>query len=151
MTTTWMLREMKIQYQHAGDAEGLGAQPPLVRDAADIGPTMLALLGAEVSEVFLVVCLSTIGAPIGYHVVSRGTLDGAPVHPREVFKVALLANASRVILAHNHPSGDPTPSQADIAITRRLRCAGDLLGIPVVDHLVIGDQSWRSLRHLGLL
>jgi DNA repair protein RadC len=86
-----------------------------------------------------------------YHELSRGTLDSTVVHPREVFKTALLANAAAVIVAHNHPSGDPSPSADDIALTRRLTQAGNIIGIPVLDHLVIGVRSHFSLREAGLL
>jgi DNA repair protein RadC len=77
----------------------------------------------------------------GIFEVSRGSLTSSIVHPREVFKRALLQNASGIILLHNHPSSDPTPSREDIEITNRLIEAGDLLGIRVLDHIIIGDQS----------
>lgn len=78
---------------------------------------------------------------IGWDIISIGTLDAALVHPREVFLTAVLHHASAVVVAHNHPSGDPTPSQDDIAITGRLKACGDLLGIDLLDALVIGDEG----------
>jgi DNA repair protein RadC len=87
--------------------------------------------------------------------VSQGTLDTLLVHPREVFKAAIAANAAAIVLAHNHPSGDPTPSEADIRVTRDLIRAGQLLKIEVVDHIIIGrrtadrDRDYVSLRELG--
>lgn len=87
--------------------------------------------------------------------VSQGTLDTLLVHPREVFKAAIAANAAAILLAHNHPSGDPTPSEADIRVTRDLIRAGQLLKIEVVDHIIIGrrttdrDRDYVSLRELG--
>ena len=75
-----------------------------------------------------------------------GGIASVPVEPRTIFTAALLANAAAVIVAHNHPSGDPEPSTQDITLTRRLLAAGDLLGIPVLDHLVIGDGCWSGLR-----
>jgi DNA repair protein RadC len=72
------------------------------------------------------------------------------VHPRELFKTACLVNAAAVIVLHNHPSGDPTPSNEDIAITRRLKECGELLGIKVLDHLIIGDDRFSSFVELGL-
>lgn len=72
------------------------------------------------------------------HTASIGSLDGTNAHPREVFKAAVLANAHSVVLGHNHPSGDPTPSPNDVAVTRRLVEAGKLIGIDVLDHVVIG-------------
>jgi len=106
-------------------------------------------------ENFLVVHLSSRKRPIGWEVISHGTLDTCLVHPREVFKSAIVANSAGIVLAHNHPSGDPTPSEADIKVTRDLIRAGQLLKIEVVDHLVLGtatperSKSWASLRELG--
>lgn len=78
--------------------------------------------------------------------ISVGTLDSSLVHPREVFRPAIQARASAVLVAHNHPSGDPEPSAEDMALTSRLDKAGRLLGLPLVDHLVIGNHEWVSLR-----
>ena len=81
--------------------------------------------------------------------VFRGGLASAPVHPREVFKAAIRHGAAGVILVHNHPSGDPTPSQADLAVTTRLGRAGGVMGIPIIDHIIIGDRRFISLRERG--
>ncbi len=88
---------------------------------------------------------------IAYHEVSRGTLYATLVHPREVFKAALLANAAAIILTHNHPSGDPAPSPDDMALRRRLVDAGTLIGVDVVDHIIIGDGCYVSFRERGWL
>jgi DNA repair protein RadC len=90
-------------------------------------------------EHFVVLLLDTQNQIIGIHTVTVGTLDASLVHPREVFKPAILANAASVVLAHNHPSGDPAPSPEDRTVTRQLQDAGALLGIEVHDHLVLGD------------
>ena len=106
-------------------------------------------------EHFRVVLLNTRRRLIGLETVSQGTLDTILVHPREVFKRAIAANASAVVLVHNHPSGDPTPSEADIKVTRDLIRAGQLLKIEVLDHVVIGQRTterqkdYVSLRELG--
>ena len=100
---------------------------------------------------FVAVLLDGKNGIIGFNVVSIGSLTAALVHPREVFKPAILANAAALILAHNHPSGDPEPSDEDKAITGRLRHAGELLGIRILDHLVIGDGSFRSFADERLL
>ncbi len=85
-------------------------------------------------------------------IVSTGTLSSALVHPREIFKAAILSNAHAVILCHNHPSGDPAPSREDREITRRLVEAGMLMGIEVLDHVIIGDHHrYVSFRERGLL
>ncbi len=96
-------------------------------------------------EHFVVCCLDSGLKIIAVNVVSVGSLNLAIVHPREVFKAAILANACSVILAHNHPSGDPTPSREDITLSQRLREAGEILGIKVLDSLVIGESSFRNV------
>jgi len=85
----------------------------------------------------------------GHHLVAIGTMDTLLVHPREVFRPAIVISAAAIIMAHNHPSGDPTPSDADIKVTRDLIRAGQLLKIEVLDHLVIGHIAHQSLRELG--
>ena len=94
----------------------------------------------------MVVCVNTKNQPTAIHTVSIGTLNSSLVHPRELYKAAILANANAVILSHNHPSGDPTPSREDLALTRRLREAGDALGVPLVDHLIVGAAVFHSFR-----
>lgn len=93
----------------------------------------------EAEEVFIMVTVDTKHRVTGIFEVSRGTLSSSLVHPREVFKRALLMNASKIFIAHNHPSGDVTPSKDDIAITKRLKEAGEVLGVSLLDHLIIGD------------
>ena len=88
---------------------------------------------------------------IAYHEVSRGTLDATLVHPREVFKAALLANAAAIVLCHDHPSGEPTPSPDDLQLTRRLVEAGTLLGVDVLDHVIVGDGRYYSFKESGCL
>jgi DNA repair protein RadC len=88
---------------------------------------------------------------IADEVQTRGTVDHAPVYPREIVKRALELSASALILVHNHPSGDPTPSRADIAMTREITAAAKALGIAVHDHLVIGRAGHSSFKSLGLL
>jgi DNA repair protein RadC len=106
-------------------------------------------------ESFQVLLLNTRKKLIRVEEISEGTLDTLLVHPREVFRAAITANASGIVLVHNHPSGDPTPSDADIKVTRDLIRAGQLLKIEVVDHIIIGRASaervkdYSSLRELG--
>ena len=106
-------------------------------------------------ETFQVVLLNTRHRLIRVETISQGTLDTILVHPREVFKAAIAANAAALVLAHNHPSGDPTPSEADIKVTRDLIRAGQLLKIEVLDHIIIGrataerPKDYASLRELG--
>jgi DNA repair protein RadC len=102
-------------------------------------------------EEFRVLFLDKKNGLILDEVMNQGTVDHAPVYPREVMRRALEVHASAVILAHNHPSGDPTPSAADVAITRRVIEAGKALDISVHDHLVVGSEGVSSLKSLGLM
>lgn len=102
-------------------------------------------------EHFVMIALDSKNKIIGLHVVSIGTLNETLTHPREIFKAAFLMNAARIILAHNHPSGDPTPSDVDIAITKRLCTAGRLLDVPVLDHIIVGEYRSVSLAEYGYI
>jgi len=103
----------------------------------------------ESREHFLVLHLDVRHTVLCFDRVTVGTLDGSLVHPREVFKSALLSSAATVVLVHNHPSGDPSPSAEDREVTRRLVEAGKLLGVPVLDHVVVGENSYYSFRETG--
>jgi DNA repair protein RadC len=100
-------------------------------------------------EVFLSVLLDVKHRPLREDRVSTGILDGSLIHPREVFVAAVRERAAAVILVHNHPSGDPKPSGQDREVTRRLRAAGGILGIPVVDHVILGEGAFFSFREEG--
>jgi DNA repair protein RadC len=122
-----------------------------IQTAQDVFDAFHARAEQSDREVFLMLALDGKNHLLGFHVVSVGSLTTALVHPREVFKVAILSNAASVILLHNHPSGDPEPSAEDRAITGRLRQAGELLGIQVIDHVVIGDGRFVSMAEQNLL
>ncbi|MFZ5650268.1 MAG: JAB domain-containing protein [Bacillota bacterium] len=102
-------------------------------------------------EMFTVIYLNTKNEPTAIHTVSVGTLNSSLVHPREVFKAAVLVNAASLILAHNHPSNDVQPSREDIEITRKLVDAGNILGVQVLDHIVVGSGRFRSMKNAGIL
>ena len=102
-------------------------------------------------EQFIIACLNTKNEPTNISVVAVGILNKAIVHPREVFKTAILSNAASIMAFHNHPSGETTPSQQDIQLTNRLYEAGELLGIKLLDHLIIGDGTFTSLKEKGYL
>ena len=109
-------------------------------------------------EIFIVLTLNTKNRVLGTHLISIGTLNSSLVHPREAFRVAILDNAATMILAHNHPSGDPTPSAEDIKVTRQLVSAGEVMGIKVLDHVILGSGNpnetsnpFLSLRESGLV
>jgi len=108
-------------------------------------------LAAADRERFLSILLSTRNMVIGIETVGIGTINTCMVTARELFKSALLANAHSVILCHNHPSGDLTPSDDDIALTRRISDVGDIMGIAVLDHLIVGRDGFKSLKQMNLI
>jgi DNA repair protein RadC len=120
-----------------------------IRDAREVYEAFHEAFGRLDREVFVAVLLDGRNQVLGFNTVSVGSLTAALVHPREVFKPAILANAAAVILVHNHPSGSADPSAEDGAPTERLRQVGDLIGIRVVDHVVIGDGAFVSLAERG--
>lgn len=101
-------------------------------------------------EAFIVIALDSKNQPTAIETVSIGSLNASIVHPREVFKMAILSNAASIIIAHNHPSGNSYPSKEDIAVTKRLSDAGGILGISVIDHVIIGDDEYTSFKEQGL-
>lgn len=124
-----------------------------IRSSATASELLHRYLADVDREHFVAVLLDRKNQVIGLHTVSIGSLTASIVHPREVFKIAILANSAAVIFGHNHPSGDPQPSQEDRALTARLVEAGKLLGIDVIDHTVIGDGTSRyfSFADAGIL
>lgn len=106
----------------------------------------------ECEEVLLIATLDIKNKVTGVFEVSRGSLNSSIVHPREIFKRAIVNNAASIIVCHNHPSGDPTPSQEDINVTRRLAEAGKIIGIDIIDHVIIGENSrYISLKEKNVL
>ena len=145
------IRELSVQYRLRPLAGDVIPMTPL-RSPADAAALLVRLIGLEAVEVCVVLCLSTQWDVLAFHEMSRGTVDATMVHPRDVFRTALLANARAVIVGHNHPSGDVTPSPHDAALTARLHRAGDLIGIPLVDHLVVSTEGrFYSFREAGLI
>ncbi|MFC3789302.1 RadC family protein [Paenibacillus sp. GCM10012307] len=120
------------------------------RDAYQIIQTVLDI-EHEATEVFGILTLNVKMAVAGIHVLSTGGLSSAIVHPREVFKAAILNNATSIICFHNHPSGDISPSLEDIKMTERLKDAGELMGIPLMDHVIIGDGQYFSFQEQGMI
>ncbi len=122
-----------------------------IRSPSDVFNAVRDYLADADREYFLTLMLSSKNNITGVNVASIGTLNSSLVHPREVFKAAILANAAAVVLIHNHPSGIPDPSNEDLEITRRLVEASKIIGIEVLDHLIIGDGCWASLKEKGIL
>jgi DNA repair protein RadC len=124
----------------------------LVHTPADAARVCCELLAGFDREVFLALALSTASRVIGAHLCHTGTVDASVASPREVFKFCLLVNARSVIVAHNHPSGNLEPSRADVAVSIRLKKAGENLDIPLVDSLVVGFSGrYTSLVERGLI
>lgn len=139
------VRELRIVY---APVETVG--PPLqVGRPSDAAAVLRERIEHEPVEVCVVLLLTTKHEAIAVHEMGRGTLDSCPVHPRDVFTSALLANAAGVIVAHNHPSGDPTPSAEDVALCGRLRLAGDLLGVALLDFIIVGHGTYCSVKEMG--
>lgn len=116
-------------------------------DAATIGKEFMRI-HEEPEEYMYMICMNTKNKIIGVFEISHGSVNSSIVNPREVFQKALLANAVSIIVMHNHPSGDPTPSREDIEVTKRLVEAGKVVGVEVLDHIVIGDR-YVSLKEKG--
>jgi len=158
-------RPLALAMDYAAAMEACAAyisvKRPSIRDPEAayrlIRPILTAASGGDAQESFMCILLDTKNKPIGIpRECTRGLLDTSPVHPREVFREAVRHSAASVILAHNHPSDDPTPSKEDIDITRRLIEAGKILGIRVTDHIVCGHPTtdtpgFCSLREKNLV
>ena len=138
-----LVREKSVEY----DAENFTVVSS--SDVADISRTLDIDKSAE--ELFCMFCINAKGQIIAFHEVSHGDLCSSTTHPREIFKRAILNNAGSIVFIHNHPSGDPTPSNADIETTRRLAEVGQLLGIPVLDHIILGNENFVSMKASGLM
>lgn len=129
---------MKISMVRDGS---ISAESRTVNQSLTAATIVRELIGDRDREEFIVLMMDAKNHVTAVHSVAVGSLSLCIVHPREVFKAAVLANASGIIMAHNHPSGDPTPSVEDFRLTERLVQAGELMGIRVLDHIVLGDSS----------
>ena len=114
--------------------------------AKDVFDLFHERLRNEKQEHFYIIILSTKNHILGEHLVSKGILDAAIIEPREVFRPAVKSAASRIILIHNHPSGDPTPSDEDLEVTKKLIDAGEMMNIKVLDHVIVGDGKWWNYQ-----
>lgn len=130
----------------------IGTEDQLLYDSPEvIGAYYMEEMRHESQEIVMVLCLSSRGRLLSRKIISRGDVNTAYLSPRDIFVEALAHRAASVILLHNHPGGDPSPSEEDLAITNRIREAGELIGIALLDHLIIGDRSYVSMRLSGLL
>jgi DNA repair protein RadC len=128
-----------------------GKKLPEIRGPDDVARVVGPKLRQETREHFLVLLLNARHEVMGRETVSVGSLNASIVHPREVFRPAVVASAAATVLVHNHPSGDPEPSEEDLSISKRLVEAGELLGISVLDHVIVASRGVVSLRARQLL
>jgi DNA repair protein RadC len=124
---------------------------PVIRSPQDAVELVMSELRYQSKEHFMALFLSTKNHVIARAIISVGSLNASIVHPRELFREAISYSAAAVILVHNHPSGDPTPSQEDISLTKQLVEAGNLLTISVLDHVIIGDGKYVSFKEKGII
>ncbi len=144
--------QIRAAFELANRLEGgsEGADKPVVKTPEDVAGLVQGRLRGKKREHFLALLLDTRNQLIKVAEISVGSLDSSIVHPREVFKEAVSASAASVIFVHNHPSGDPEASEDDIKLTKRLAEAGEIMGIGVLDHIIIGDKKRLSLKREGL-
>jgi len=124
---------------------------PVIHTPKDAAMLVMPRLRYLDREHFLIIPVTARNQVLGIETVSIGHLTASLVHPRELFRYAIRRSAASLIAVHNHPSGDPAPSSEDLALTRRLKDASELLGITLIDHIVIGDGRFASLKELGYL
>lgn len=132
-------------------ATSVDAPRPVISSPQDAANLLMEEMRHLREEHFRALLLDTRHQVMRQQEISVGSLNASLVHPREVFRAAIAASASALVLAHNHPSGDPAPSKEDLALTQRLAQAGELMGIPVLDHLIIGDNRFVSLKERGMM
>lgn len=127
------------------------SQRPSIKGPQDAAGMVMEEMRHLDREHFCALLLNTKHQVLAKETISIGTLNSSMVHPRELFKTAIKRSASAIILVHNHPSGDPSPSREDREITRRLQDAGSLIGIEVLDHIIIGDNKFVSFKDKGMI
>jgi len=143
------IRKAELRFSRVSVADPRGVYSTKITGPEKAAAAARVLYGDSEQEAFLVFFLDIKNKVTGYTEAARGGQSNCGVDPRVIFRAALLAGAEAVILIHNHPSGDTTPSTEDLALTRRLRDAGNLVGIPVLDHVIVTDTAEVSLREIG--
>lgn len=151
----WVLREAEVRYRTGLRLDGKRPTLGRIGSSRDVAAMALACddamgLYSSLQERFVVLGLSAKNQPVGWSCIGKGSLTTCPVSPSDVYRFLLMVGAVGCILLHNHPSGDPTPSADDVALTDRLRKAGDLVGVRVLDHIIIGRGRHFSFLDAGL-
>jgi DNA repair protein RadC len=145
-TVTWRFNESIELAQEFTNTRSVTILSP-----EDIFKNYQSLFKDQVRERFVVFWLSSVNKVLGFEVVTEGLLNSSLVHPREVFRGAIVASSAAILIAHNHPSGNSEPSQDDIAITKQLVEAGKIIGITVHDHIIFAGESFASFAERGLI
>ena len=145
-TIVWRFQESKESIP-----ELLDKPSAVIRSPEDLVRCYTSLFKDQVRERFVVFWLNSANKVLGFEIITEGTLNSSLVHPREVFRGAIVATAASIIIAHNHPSENAEPSQEDIAITKQIVEAGKICGIPVHDHVIFGGSSFTSFAERGLM
>ncbi len=143
----------KVAVKLVREGSIITAEPKVIRQPANTVPILAKLFEGLVVEQFAAILLNTKNHVLAVSIISSGSINSSIVRPAELFRIALLhgATATSIILAHNHPSGDPSPSQEDISLTKRLVEAGKLLDIIILDHIIYSDNAYVSFKEKGII
>jgi len=141
--------QLKAAFALGQRCKGKEEPAPAIRSPVQAHRFLKEYFAGEKREIFLALLLNSRSCYIGTEIIAVGTLDAVPAHPREVFYPAIRRKAAALLLAHNHPSGDPSPSKQDLELTQVLADAGNLLGIPLRDHIIMAGERFHSLRENG--
>jgi len=148
--TTYVAMRLEAAFRLAKKLRSGGTQGETINSPSDAADA-LSFITNEEQEHLAVLLLDTKNQIKKSIVVSKGTINSSMVHAREVFKAAIRESANAIIVGHNHPSGDPTPSREDIEVTKRLSVVGETVGIQLLDHVIVGSSGYRSLKEMGIL
>ena len=142
---------IKVKSIEVREVEYTYESRPKISNMEDVAKVVKPLIADTNKEFFITLYLNTKNGILRQEVISIGSLNSNTVHPREVFRTACIVSASGIIVAHNHPSGDPMPSREDIELTKRLVESGKMIGIEVLDHVIIGQDRNYSFKDAGML
>ena len=144
-TVSWRFSDIALAYPE------LQQQKIYIRSPQDVFSNFLFLFKQQVKERFIAFWLNSANRVTGFEIITEGLLNSSLVHPREVFRGAIVATCASIIIAHNHPSGNTEPSAEDLAITKQIAEAGKIIGIPVHDHIIFTDEAYTSFAERGLI